>query len=749
MVPGRICRRQSSGQIYASVAFLAVAALSSAPSWSQTCSGLSPAFVVDEDLWLPNVFRPGLTNLAGNRIPPERDSTDWGSLTIPGANSGHELFWSVDVLGDYLFVAYNAGFQVWSIHENGGALPRAENPLRLTIKDGWRGDFLSFPSPHEGDFFLEDIDVIQGPGSKVYVALSGKHPAGMSVWVFDSNNEGLEPLYQNSKRSSRQVRLVDTSAGGDGSQIYAFSSRENAVEVYDITRAEQLPGPCDDNQLTPEVECPGVYLGNVRGATVDLPAGGYLDTMQLPSGEVYIGVSDDTENNGNSIGLELWQVNLSHPQDSIRRFSGLNALTFGLAFFSMPDTPEGGGTNYYLGAIERSGSSNWIRIFDLSGCLTTNCSTLPRVGQPIARPPAVSRQFLTYSTSNGTPFLYYGVEAPSIIGPKRELLLNVSNIDNPREITEGGPTYLDICTNQDIGYWGWYYSRNQFGFDNFTPTIGRFHPTRNYFYRAAVGMFDVHVWEGSTTTSPVIHVALDPGQGDLWFGEPIGFSASAQGCPGAESWTWSDDDTFASTLDDNGAQADFTFASCGSSNECPSREIEVSAVKDACAEDPGLVIHSVQVSVRDPRAFIDGIDVSPPGDTFPMGSVLTFGTDPSPPRGRAPFGYAWSVKTVGGVEILSGTSPTLTWDTSLLDPDPEIFADGFESGDGSAWSISVGLPFGRDLESGSATRESRPSGRDPVFQKGSTVFTVEVGVSNQGGPVTDTRSIQITIGPPV
>lgn len=735
---GHVPRRR-----YVLATFLALLVLGASPSWSQTCSGNSPAFVVDEDLWLTNFFRPGLTDLPGNRIPPERDSTDWGSLTIPGANSGHELFWAVDVLGDHLFVAYNAGLQVWNIRETGGELPRAENPNRITLKDGWRGEFLSFPEPGEDDFFVEDIDVIEGPGSTVYVAISGRFPVGMSVWKFDTNNETLTTLYQNSNRSSRQVRLVDASATNNGSQIYAISSRENAVEVFDITRADQID-PCNDDQSTSNVECPGVYRGNVDSSSANLTAGGYLDVMKLPSGEVYIGVSDGTT--AASLGLDLWQVNLQTPQDSIRRFSGLDTRTFGLAFFSQPSGLEGGGTNYYLGAIERDGSSNWIRIFDVSNCLTSNCSTLPRVGQQIDRPASLARQFLTYSTSNGTPFLYYGLVSPSIIGPKLELLLDVSNINNLKEITTGGPTYLDICSDQEIGYWGWYYSRNEFGFDNFTPTIGKFHPTRNYFYRAAVGMWDVHVWQGGATV-PVMNVALDPDQGDLWFDEPIGFSASALNCPGAETWTWSDDDTFASTIDDNGTEADFTFATCGSSNECPTRDIQVSAVKDACAGDPNLIINSVQVSVSDPRAFIDGIDVAPPGNAFPVCSVLTFDTDPNPPRGRAPFGYDWSVRTVAGIEILSGNGPSLTWDTSLLDPDPEIFADGFELGNVLAWTNAVGLPFGGDLGTKAARPEPAPSVRDLVNKTGGALFTVEVGVSNLGGPVTDTQSIQVTINP--
>ena len=79
-------------------------------------------------------------------MPPERDSTQWTSTTIPGAFWGHELFHGLEILGTKLYVAYNAGFQIWDI-----AGSNAEDPHRDINKDGWRGDFLDFPATGEND----------------------------------------------------------------------------------------------------------------------------------------------------------------------------------------------------------------------------------------------------------------------------------------------------------------------------------------------------------------------------------------------------------------------------------------------------------------------------------------------------------------------------------------------------------------------------------------------------------------------
>ena len=94
-----------------------------------------PAQVNGQRLWPPSGFQPAQP---GQRLPDQRDSSDYRSLTIAGQQSGHELFQSIDIVGDSAYVAYNAGFQVWHI---GGA--NAANPARRHVRDGWAGGFPS------------------------------------------------------------------------------------------------------------------------------------------------------------------------------------------------------------------------------------------------------------------------------------------------------------------------------------------------------------------------------------------------------------------------------------------------------------------------------------------------------------------------------------------------------------------------------------------------------------------------------
>ncbi len=473
---------------FAVLTLLLTAAAQPATLRGQTCSGLEPAFAVPESLWLDGRFRPGATDLAGNQLPPERDSTGWMSLTVPGFSSGHEIFESLDVAGDYLYVAYNAGFSIWDIS---GA--NAEDPERIKVRDGWNfsdcqadpncGPFLSFPDASKISFLVEDIDVLPDPGSSnVYVAVSGSDPVGMSLWQFDTATQSLTPIYQDTTRDSRQVRLASVAAGRRGSTVYAFSSYGSGLAVYDLTQALAI-APCLEETGS---DCPGVYRGNLGAVST----GRYLDVMQRPTGELLVATS-----NGNlsSQGLELWQVDdPSSPGAAVQLFSGLDDRTFGNALFSY----EG---NDYLAALERDGAFNVIKIFDINGCSGGPCSLGTPVFDGVGVPPRLSSQFLTFSTTGGTPFLYYGLVA-SFGGPKVEQLLNLRTLGHPgqniTEMTDGGPTYFDACELGDLDYWSWYYPGNEFGLRNMSPRIGKFNPDTNFFYRAAGGILDVHVYLG-------------------------------------------------------------------------------------------------------------------------------------------------------------------------------------------------------------------------------------------------------------
>ncbi len=689
---------------------------------AQSCAGRTPAFAVTSNLWLPGIFRPGETGLPNNQIPNERDSTDWDSRSFPGFHSSHEQFSSVDVEGNFLYVGYNAGFSIWNI-----AGTNAETPVRVQVRDGWNRSqcqnspictgFLSFPEGGEVDFLTEDIDVLrpQSGGSFVYVALSGKAPVGMSLWRYNTATGFLDDVYQDATRSSRMVRLVEV-----GSTIYAFSSYSDGLNVYDFSAALGfLPGGCLEEPGAP-VTCPGVDLGNL-GTIID---GRYLDVLQRPTGEIVVATTDG---NAGSQRLELWSLtNPASPGAAVQMFDGLDLRTFGVALFNYE-------SNDYLAALEFDSPQNVIKIFNVNGCSGSTCSLGAPVFDDVGVPARVSDQFLTFSLSGTTPYLYYGLFG-SLFGPKIEQLLDLTTLGRPTqnitEITDGGPTYFDNCQNQNLDYWPWYYVGNEFGFDNFQPKIGKF--KGNYFYRAAGGILDVHVKPGGQKRITV--EVADPDPLDLyWMGEGITFEGTGGfGCNPAGTWNWtstSPPEIDAVLVGQAGNQVTYRFDCLASSGRCDDADVSVSGTNNDSSCD-GAVVTPALETVKDPTLEI--VSITPASGTFTQCEIVTFAADL---LGRGPTSFAWSVNdvddTTGAVneEDLSTAMLTFDWDTARV-PTDRIFSDGFESGDTTAWSVStasrassrgsslpvdIGLTLAGGTSSDSVTVDLVPVAGDPAF----------------------------------
>ncbi len=421
-------------------------------------------------LW-PEDLRPGLP---GQSLPAGRNSTGWIGLTIPGAATGHELFHSLDVAGDHLFVAYNAGLQVWDV-----AGEQAEDPLFRAAADGWLGDFLEFPSPSEVDFYTTDVAaIIPAPeGSDVLVAVSASTAVGVSIWRFTPPST-LAQLYQDLGNNSRHIRTAEI-----GGTAYAFAAGPGGVSVYDLSAAAALASPCLD---TGGSVCPGVYLGDVGTMT----SGRYADVIER-GGNLYLAASDGSAIG--ALGLEIWELaDPATPASAVLKLSGLDTDTRGPALFEHQGS-------YYLAVVEREGDRH-IRIFDASTCLDADgCSAL---GAPLVaitpKQAGGADHYLTFSTSGGTPFLHHGVATPVLDGTRVELLLDLTTLGASNlvtEITDGGGTYFDAGTGNTVDYWGDYYAGNTHGLNNFQPRIGRFNG--DHFYRAAMGILHVHVRPGA------------------------------------------------------------------------------------------------------------------------------------------------------------------------------------------------------------------------------------------------------------
>lgn len=722
-------------RILAVLALLLVPAIQPTALYAQSCAGQEPARHVpgpppnhdpaapDVDLWLTDVFRPGLTNLSNRQLPAERDSTGWDSLTVPGYDFGHEIFESLDVAGDYLYVAYNAGFSIWDISGT-----NAENPSRAVVRDGWNlsncqsdpncGGFLDFPHPGEVDFLIEDIDVLEAGGNNVYIAVSGRNPVGISLWRFNTSTESLTALYQDITLNSRQVRLVEVNDTRGTTTIYAFSSYGNGLAVYDVTRADAID-PCLEETGS---DCPGVYVGNLGNVST----GRYVDVLARPNGQILVATS-----NGNlgGQGLELWRVDPSSPGTADQLFDGLNNRTFGIAMFSY----EG---NDYLATLERDGTVNVIKIFNINSCVSGSCTLGAPVYNDTSVPPRLSNQFMTYSTSTGTPFLYYGLVG-GFGGPKVEQLLDLTTLGRPgqniKEITDGSPTYFDACENANLGYWAWYYPGNEFGPNNLAPRVGKFDPGSNIFYRAAGGILDVHVWEaGDTTLDPTITTTVanpDP-QGLYWMTDEITFEGTgSNGCNPAGVWSWTANtpaDVNAVSVSEVGNQVTYRFECTATRGavRCADSAVSVSGTNSdpSCA---GAMTVQAGISVKDPALEITSI--TPDGGAFTQCAVVTF---EAALLGRGPVDYGWSINSV---EVETGTAPeedlstsmvSFDWDTTMVTFD-EIFSDGFESGDTSAWSlvgrrgtipVTIGLALDGGSPSDSVNVDLSPVTGDPAFE---------------------------------
>ena len=495
----------------------ALALLSSPFLAEAQCGDRSPAYPVPETvfsasgftfLW-PSRLRPAVP---GERLPADRDSTDRvAGTTVPGSRSGHELFKSADAVDTrYLFVAYNAGLQVWDLAD-------PARPRRVAFRDGWEGQFLSFPPVSEQLTFVEDLSVLRLGDGRYLAAVSGKHPVGPSLWVFDPEAGSLAAVYQDSGTVSRQVsleRLADRMV-----LISGTDEADGGLAVYDAGAALERYGltgvGCLDSG--PVSGC-GARLGEIAAGH---PMA-YLDTFTA-EGVVYIATS------GLFWPLELWALRSADAPGTAENVLAPVAWgSAGVAAF------EAGGA-YYLAATQ----ADALRVYEVTACLSGSCRGELRSAYPIARGSAIGGP-LTYSQSGSQHYLYAGVELPGGEGSQVEYLLEAEGLDGaiPHGITLSGITgdggvYVDGCTGDLAGYWSYLYPANSSGLRDLRPRSGVF--AGRYFYRAAQTVLDVH--ERIEVAAPVAEIRVTPDP--PFAGELVRFEAVSDG---ASSWAWSFED---------------------------------------------------------------------------------------------------------------------------------------------------------------------------------------------------------------
>ena len=423
-------------------------------------------------------------------IDEDRNSTTYNTFCIPGAIYGLELFQDVAAVEgepDWLFVAYNAGIQVWDLSQT------PDDPRRDHLRDGWQGHFQIFPNWGEGDTYIEAIDAVKSPvGDVIYIAAAGPIGHGLSTWRFDPNDGSLIQTFQDAGRGFRDVELV-----AQNGRVYALAADPSdslgGVVAFDVTAADT--SPCFDD--TWPTICP-MLLGHF-GTMTDAA---YVDTLER-GGELFVVASDGSPSGNDPLGVEIWRANdLDFPSgppagDSQLLFSGLESNHRGVQLFEVDGRPLL--ATIHVDAVPAPNLAT-LRLYDVTSCLVgTGCTEpddllwslpLPRVDG--------NYQYLDASKSGSRTFLYYGLETTPIGGTRVEQLLDVTGLGPSGngqvfELTDTGADYTDPTTSAQVDYWGDYYGNNTYGLDNLLPRHGIF--VGEYFYRVAVGVFDVHRYQ--------------------------------------------------------------------------------------------------------------------------------------------------------------------------------------------------------------------------------------------------------------
>jgi PKD repeat protein len=397
-------------------------------------------------------------------------------------------FMSLDTESQYLFIALAHGLQVWDAHS---AIPQPVSQLSFAGFPVWSNN-------PEIKWPLQDVDAPANVDDELALAGAG----GIGIAIVDlTNKTSPKIVYQNDGRDGNQVY-----AAALAGRRYAFlAAGGNGVLAYDMTQAKLYNGCSEEVPATgAAVHCPGVFLGRIGTKVASYVDG--VDTFFVSSA-------------GASRGFEIWDA--GNPASPQLKLSGLgDRAVNGVALWKQ-------GASYYLAARTVVFDSTAARdvhrleIYDVS-CIASSC---PGLGAPLSAAEYASQgsDFLDFSRSGGTPFLYLGTDNRCSGDVQHEWLLDVANPAAPQDISP-------------FNYWGWYYRGGPTGFNLVAPRSGKF--VGDVFYRAALSIFDAHQRTGTTGGGGAAIDIAGPDSGLT--GSPYAFTVTATGCaPNSNGWTWS------------------------------------------------------------------------------------------------------------------------------------------------------------------------------------------------------------------
>lgn len=483
-------------------------------------NGSHPAYAAPAALW--GELKP----VDAVTLAPARDHTAFDDTTQPW--SAALLTVAVDVWNQTLLEATNSGFAVWDL----AASPK--NPPRLGAVG--LGAIPKKPVGAAANLFV--VDVAAPPTGSNLAVLAQDNGAG--VLLIDLTNKAApRVVYQDGDPSNAEgkscVDAYTASFGGKPYALLACKTPRPGVALYDLTAAAAIAGTFQEVAPDAASLYPSLFLGDGKLVTTWLE-GGLTRTKTIThlDGVENFVVTNSTGGGG----FDLWDFSTATAPRRLGGGGGTDA--FG------PIAIWKAGTRYFVGGV----TLTQLQLFEVTGVLKETATDAGAVVSwvPTVRPFDDGTRLVGSRAADGSVFLSFatGLEPPhdttgvGLAG--EELLYDVSDPTAPRDITPPGTMVSGFPTT----YWGYGY---QFGWVR--AGGGRF--AGSFFYRAALGMLDVHQWTPPLNRPPVITsmplttavvkraydyqiVATDPEGKTLSFVKLTGPASMTFLAPGEVSW---------------------------------------------------------------------------------------------------------------------------------------------------------------------------------------------------------------------
>jgi PKD repeat protein len=610
-------------------------------------------------------------------LPAARDSTAFFEFTTPYASAN---FWTaIDIQNGFAFTAMGYGLQIWDTRTT---------PANPTLVGSLgHQDFPFFPI--NGEIYFP-VGSVSAPAGVDTMAAVGAVYGNIGLAIVDTSTKAKPRVAYQGQIDQVSGVYATTISGTD--YLFAAIQIPAGVYLFNMDKAVLSSSACMENLASPG-RCPGVDLGAVLTTSANNLAG--VDKLLAVTG-----------NNGLAV------YNISNPLSPQLEASGLSSSASAVAMWK-----SAAGSYYVATRVANAGlTSDTLFIYDVTCASRGACTGLGTlVSQTTYQEPTPEAMYLTYSNSNGTPFLYLGRTSTCSQATQQEWLLDVSNPSAPRDISP------------QTGYWGWYYSGNATGFNRFAPLMGKFNGS--YFYRVGFILFDVHQWVA--TTAPTANFTWSPAPpAPVYPGTPVAFDSSLS-TGGQLSYSWSFADGSPGSSSSSNPTVTFPAHATYPFDETVSLTV---------SNTVGTNTNTKSVILTNPAAQIASISVSPANPLQCQAVTLTANA-----TGEAPLAYSWNIVNGSNQGVMGGTSTAnpFTWDSKAALAAAGPYTAGVTVSNGAAGPASLqqgftlgALPALPASSSFAPTNSSFTSGtvQFNVVAAGATEWNWNFGDNPGGGP---------------